>query len=253
LPREQKQPLYIVPDDDPYNRPRPHGKPAKPPPKARKAKPEPKARPQPPVSAPPAIEATAIVEPSTVEPFHPPASHASTLEPPAIAQDAIAPEAFTRIPNGILDRVLPTLKPYDQLVLLRLYRLSRGFQKEECTVGYESIGKACNMSSRQAQISIERLILAGWVERVGLKQGGKSRQGRGSVYRVRLPAAATKAGSAIAGRSIAAGSDIKDKDINERLKSGARDISNCPDCGGKGYWWPEGFEKGVAKCKHLRL
>jgi hypothetical protein len=177
------------------------------------------------------------------------------VENPAIARPAIVPDVFTRIPNGVLDRVLPTLSPYDQLVLLRLYRLSRGFGKEECTVGYQTLAVACNMSARQAQISVERLILAGWIERAGVEQGGQSRQGRGSVYRVNLPAAATKERGAIAQGSIASGSTNKDKDINERIKRGAsaRYYSNCPDCEGRGYWWPEGFEKGVAKCKHKRL
>jgi hypothetical protein len=31
------------------------------------------------------------------------------------------------------------------------------------------------------------------------------------------------------------------------------DISLCPDCKGSGVYYPEGFEKGVAKCKHARL
>jgi hypothetical protein len=31
------------------------------------------------------------------------------------------------------------------------------------------------------------------------------------------------------------------------------DASQCPDCAGVGMWYPEGFEKGVAKCKHERL
>ena len=28
---------------------------------------------------------------------------------------------------------------------------------------------------------------------------------------------------------------------------------DCPDCKGSGWWYPEGTEKGVAKCKHERL
>jgi hypothetical protein len=201
------------------------------------------------------IEQPAIAQNTTVEPFQPPTSHDATVESPAIAQHAIAPDAFTRIPNGILDRVLPTLSAYDQLVLLRLYRLSRGFGKEECTVGYQTLAVACNMSARQAQISVERLILAGWIERVDMVQGGQSRQGRGSVYRVNLPAAATKERGAIAQGAIAGSATNKDKDINERIKRGsrARDYSDCPDCEGRGYWWPEGYEKGVAKCKHKRM
>lgn len=31
------------------------------------------------------------------------------------------------------------------------------------------------------------------------------------------------------------------------------DTSKCPDCMGAGYWYPGGYEKGVAKCKHLKL
>jgi hypothetical protein len=30
------------------------------------------------------------------------------------------------------------------------------------------------------------------------------------------------------------------------------DASSCPDCGGSGWWYPEGDGKGVAKCKHER-
>ncbi len=31
------------------------------------------------------------------------------------------------------------------------------------------------------------------------------------------------------------------------------DTSSCPDCQGSGFWYPEGTEKGVAKCKHERM
>ena len=31
------------------------------------------------------------------------------------------------------------------------------------------------------------------------------------------------------------------------------DASKCPDCFGAGMWYPEGFEKGVAKCRHEKL
>jgi len=31
------------------------------------------------------------------------------------------------------------------------------------------------------------------------------------------------------------------------------DISKCPDCFGAGMWYPEGFEKGVARCRHEKL
>jgi hypothetical protein len=31
------------------------------------------------------------------------------------------------------------------------------------------------------------------------------------------------------------------------------EASSCPDCGGSGWWYPEGESKGVAKCKHEKL
>lgn len=31
------------------------------------------------------------------------------------------------------------------------------------------------------------------------------------------------------------------------------DIAGCPDCKGSGWWYPEGQEKGVSKCKHAKL
>jgi hypothetical protein len=31
------------------------------------------------------------------------------------------------------------------------------------------------------------------------------------------------------------------------------DASQCPDCFGAGMWYPEGFEKGVARCEHKAL
>jgi hypothetical protein len=31
------------------------------------------------------------------------------------------------------------------------------------------------------------------------------------------------------------------------------DVSLCPDCKGSGVYYPDGFEKGIAKCRHARL
>jgi hypothetical protein len=31
------------------------------------------------------------------------------------------------------------------------------------------------------------------------------------------------------------------------------DVSQCPDCFGTGMWYPDGYEKGVARCRHEKL
>jgi hypothetical protein len=33
----------------------------------------------------------------------------------------------------------------------------------------------------------------------------------------------------------------------------AEQLRNCPDCGGSGLYYPGGYEKGVAKCRHEKL
>ena len=35
--------------------------------------------------------------------------------------------------------------------------------------------------------------------------------------------------------------------------TGSVDASNCPDCGGTGFYYPNGYDGGVAKCKHEKL
>jgi hypothetical protein len=31
------------------------------------------------------------------------------------------------------------------------------------------------------------------------------------------------------------------------------DAAQCPDCFGTGMWYPEGYDKGVARCRHEKL
>ena len=33
----------------------------------------------------------------------------------------------------------------------------------------------------------------------------------------------------------------------------AEEIKHCPDCGGSGLYYPQGYEKGVARCRHAKL
>lgn len=195
-----------------------------------------------PAIAPHAIEQGAIAQ-ETPQP-----SHDATAAPSAIAQYAIVPGQYTSVPNGIFDRVIPSLHVYDQTVLLRLFRLSRGYHSDTCKVGYGTLAKACNISIRQAQISIGRLILAGLIERLEVEGGGSVKKERGSVYRVILPAATIARPATLAQPAIARPATSKENVLKETNKQEV--AAHCEKCKGTGFYYPKGLEGGVAKCDH---
>lgn len=85
--------------------------------------------------------------------------------------------------NDLSDRVIQELKlkPFEQVVLNRLYRLSRGWKSEECTVGLGTLAKQCVMSRTSVQKSISILVEKGLIEDLGEdKKGGKE----GKRYKV---------------------------------------------------------------------
>ena len=47
---------------------------------------------------------------------------------------------------------------------------------------------------------------------------------------------------------------INDERSKEQATAATKvDASKCPDCFGTGMWYPEGFDKGVARCEHKAL
>jgi hypothetical protein len=44
------------------------------------------------------------------------------------------------------------------------------------------------------------------------------------------------------------------KSVGDAQTSAAKvDALKCPDCFGTGMWYPEGFERGVARCQHEKI
>jgi DNA-binding Lrp family transcriptional regulator len=89
-----------------------------------------------------------------------------------------------RLPNTILDRLLPTLEPAAALLYLRLYRLSHGYKKETCIVGLQKLATATNTSERTVQRAVEYLERRGLISREGASFGGST---KGIQFRVRVP------------------------------------------------------------------
>jgi hypothetical protein len=169
----------------------------------------------------------------------PPAQHASAAqsEPEPLHRAAAAPRAtpaqqavvagYTRVSNDLLDRILPTLDTYDQAVLIRLYRLSRGFNSDMCRVSVPTLAKACNISERQVRKSVSKLETRELIQRVEQDFGNKDRALRGTIFRILIadptPArGATHAHNAAHERGAAAaqGAANKDKALKENNKKG---------------------------------
>ena len=91
--------------------------------------------------------------------------------------------------NDLSDRLIPELglNPFEQSVLQRLYRLSRGWKSDECEVGLGTLSKFCVMSRSQVQRSVAALIEKDLIVNLGpAKKGSKD----GNRYKV-LPGVPT--------------------------------------------------------------
>ncbi|MBA2734331.1 MAG: hypothetical protein H0U54_15815 [Acidobacteria bacterium] len=234
---------------------------------------------------------------------------------------ASAERGFYPTFNDLDDLIIPGYKldPYEQTVLRRLYRLSRGFRSVDCEAGLGALAKACNIARSQAQKTIASLMTRGLIRSLGHSQAG-------TKYRVleQLPAMPPKG---IPGKGIPQGGEGVPQDgargipqegnnkynkdlINthkntasvsvgskfmleecrryaQHLQSTGQGINNpggyattihrtgeadlliesflnpttatqidssqCPDCKGSGFYYPNGPSGGVVKCKHEKL
>ncbi|HEV7859917.1 MAG TPA: helix-turn-helix domain-containing protein [Pyrinomonadaceae bacterium] len=172
------------------------------------------------------------------------------------------PEQFYRIPNELDDKIIPTLKPGEQSVLRRIYRLTRGFRSDTCTVSMATLASACNISTRKVAYALNTLEERGYIKRRETGNKGKSNDSRGCLIECLIPEvvsakSAHSAKNAVSARDAvsAQNADNKESIKTKYIKgeSAAPDYKNCPDCQGSGFYYPEGVEKGVAKCKHARL
>lgn len=142
-------------------------------------------------------------------------SAAEIIAAPAIFS---RPEQHTRIPNEIFEDILPTLRTSEQSILLRLYRLTWGFQKDTCHVSMGKLGKSCNLSPRQVTTCIQVLEKRRLIRRLHVDLDNKNRHERGVTFQMLLPQAARAKTSPPANISPAAkssaGEEIADNKVN---------------------------------------
>lgn len=230
--------------------------------------------------------------------------------------------------NDVTDRLIRDLKldVYEQSVLLKMYRESRGWKSDECEISHAEIVRSCNISKSQSQRTLAKLSARGLIVNLGRSKSGPER----NRFRV-LPGVPviphknifrediSHEGDDISPENTVVGQDIFSGDTNknsnkeslnthtqpvvgvgskfsleeckrfaEHLQKTGQGINNpggyataifrsgeadmqidaflnapaaaapfkaddCPDCGGSGYYYPEGVDKGVKICKHEKL
>lgn len=239
-----------------------------------------------------------------------------------------AGRGYFPIYNDFTDRMIRemTLDVYEQSVMLKMYRESRGWRSEECEISHAEIVRACNISKSQSQRTLAKLSSKGLIINMGRSKSGPER----NRFRVLpgLPVVPQKnifrenifcEGADVPQENTVFGQDISHVNTNknnnkellnthtqpggsvgsrfsleecrrfaEHLQRTGQGINNpggyataifrsgefdaqieaflnpsnpssalktdgCPDCGGSGYYYPEGVEKGVKLCKHEKL
>lgn len=87
-----------------------------------------------------------------------------------------------RVDQNVFDELLPVLTLPEQVVYLRLYRLSWGFHRNWCEAGYGAIAKKTNLAISTVKKAILSLIDRGLVVVLEVGKGT-----RGTKYEVKLP------------------------------------------------------------------
>jgi hypothetical protein len=170
-----------------------------------------------------------------------------TGQAPDLMSSLPSVKGYSKQYHQIVDHLYPLLDVYEQSIHNHLFRLSWGYNKSSCAISLPRLASRSGMSPKSAQRAISRLIEKGLIKKIGSVIGRGKEQG--VEFWVAPP-------TSLAGEtSLVSQTYIKEKDLKENNKKeiAPLDTKNCPDCQGSGFWYPEGVERGVAKCKHERL
>lgn len=203
------------------------------------------------------VEISSTLEKNRTEPLKP-----SRVEEISRVENFSHPDHYYSTPNELDDHIMPTLKPSEQVVLRRLYRLTRGFHKSTCKVSRAKLAKACNISDRTVSDCLGMLEQRGFIRRISMDGSNANKLDRGYEIEMLLSGATrAKISRGENSSTVENNSTLENSAHNKRKalkesnkrESAAPDYKDCPDCNGTGFWYPEGVEKGVAKCKHEKV
>jgi hypothetical protein len=205
------------------------------------------------VDSAPRLESTPRVDSAPGTNYTPPPVQITPGTDSTPHADSAPRKGFLQLTNHYIYDIMPTLKPSDGYVLLYLLAKTHGFQQTTAIVTLNKIASACHISRSQARICLRALAARKHIKIVSKDENNPDLLLRGFVIEMLIPRVDSKPrAESTPGIKF---TPIKEKDLKEinKRESATPDYKNCPDCQGSGFWYPEGTERGVAKCKHARL
>jgi hypothetical protein len=185
-------------------------------------------------------------------PLESPSTHASpvthdTPKAPTVPSTGNYRKGDSRINNDFFDARLCNIDPLALALYVNLNRYRDGGSNLTVVVSWKKLSERIPVSEstlRRAYKQLNRFGLVFKEREVFAKSGAQ-----GIVFRVVTGESPSRSGSP------STGDTHKRKDQKDNLKKevASPSFQNCPDCNGSGFWYPNGTEKGVARCSHSKL
>lgn len=103
------------------------------------------------------------------------------------AEDVEIASAYTKLPNSWPEYVARTFGVYAQVVYLQLFRLSYGFHRDWCQIGYPKLAERSGISVTAARKGAKELLDRGQIEQLAIDVANRDQQSRGIRWRVNIP------------------------------------------------------------------
>lgn len=153
-----------------------------------------------------------------------------------------------RINLDYLDKIVGKLSRNARLLYIYLLRYREGSTNYTIRLNWPTLASKTDISKSVLYRAARELEAAGLAFSEALQLG----KGKDQGFRFRLshPTSLTVEGSLADTTRLV---DTADNNRKALTAKSNRDISRCPDCQGRGYFYPHGFDRGVARCKHEKL
>jgi hypothetical protein len=95
--------------------------------------------------------------------------------------------AHLRFPYEVFDKILCEFEPGPRVVLEELYRLSAGWDSDECTISIPKLCARTNIKPATMRLHLKKLQQRGYIKRLDDVVGGRDFEARGIKFKVLLP------------------------------------------------------------------